>query len=850
VLTWQIQPHDALRDEIVSRSSTRGRVQLIRGEAGVGKTTLAASVSKAIGAQGITVLPVIGMRELASVPLAAMAPVLALASSVADLSAAERLQRLFSVMSGADGAGGGRYALAIDDGPLLDEMSASAMYQLVRVYGVRCIMTARSDQALTGPLVRLLDEALVDTVELRGLTEEQASRAVQQAIAGPLEPSSLGRLVRLAGGNPLFLRELTIAAEQRDAIRSTSRGLEIDILRLPVHLRDGISERFGDLNPIDREAVDVLAVAEPLPVDAIDSAVLERLRGALLVTTTQSGLYLSHPLFAEVILSELSVAEAADRRLTAAALLEASGPADDARFRAACLRLGTAAPPAASELVWASRYAEWLDDHATFLRLADAAVAAEPSVSALVARAQALSWARRWDEAEASFERAASLADSDGDRVLVASGRGTHLAFHRGDARAAVALGEAAITAIAEVDHRDELAGHIEKWRLVGGEPLSAVAGPLGGGSASLHVALVTAMRAVFAGDIDGAITGIREGEPLIDAGRTSVPHARALFDFIEICTRVYQGRMDEARQRAAGLWKEPFAQGVGAFAYVLGLVELHAGRIDECLEASNAAIQDLAWLDFAGLQPPAIALRAAANARLGNATAARSDLDSLRGPMLSNANVMAQRGEAEAWMLAYHGRFDEAATVIAETATSLAVLGHWGLVAPTAHLAVRLGKPVVVIDLLRSAAEYAPGPFVDAMAMHAAAALDNDAEALMRAARALADTGQCGAAIDAADHAAALFRTARAAESDRKAARFAAALAEQSSDFRLRRPASRSGDLTERERAVAEAAAGRESSKEIADRLGLSVRTVDNHLANVYRKLGVGGRAELRGEL
>ena len=55
---------------------------------------------------------------------------------------------------------------------------------------------------------------------------------------------------------------------------------------------------------------------------------------------------------------------------------------------------------------------------------------------------------------------------------------------------------------------------------------------------------------------------------------------------------------------------------------------------------------------------------------------------------------------------------------------------------------------------------------------------------------------------------------------------------------------------LSAREWTVATAAAGRERSKEIAARLGLSARTVDNHLANIYRKLGVSGRDALRQEL
>ncbi len=41
-------------------------------------------------------------------------------------------------------------------------------------------------------------------------------------------------------------------------------------------------------------------------------------------------------------------------------------------------------------------------------------------------------------------------------------------------------------------------------------------------------------------------------------------------------------------------------------------------------------------------------------------------------------------------------------------------------------------------------------------------------------------------------------------------------------------------------------AAARGYTSPEIAERRYISVRTVDNHLRSVYRKLGVGGRAEL----
>ena len=52
---------------------------------------------------------------------------------------------------------------------------------------------------------------------------------------------------------------------------------------------------------------------------------------------------------------------------------------------------------------------------------------------------------------------------------------------------------------------------------------------------------------------------------------------------------------------------------------------------------------------------------------------------------------------------------------------------------------------------------------------------------------------------------------------------------------------------LTPREREVAYAAADRLGSREIAEMLGITHRTVENQLHSVYRKLGVTSRVELR---
>jgi DNA-binding CsgD family transcriptional regulator len=51
---------------------------------------------------------------------------------------------------------------------------------------------------------------------------------------------------------------------------------------------------------------------------------------------------------------------------------------------------------------------------------------------------------------------------------------------------------------------------------------------------------------------------------------------------------------------------------------------------------------------------------------------------------------------------------------------------------------------------------------------------------------------------------------------------------------------------LSRREREVAHLASLGRTSRDIAEELGVAVRTVDNHLQQVYRKLGLRKRADL----
>jgi DNA-binding CsgD family transcriptional regulator len=163
-------------------------------------------------------------------------------------------------------------------------------------------------------------------------------------------------------------------------------------------------------------------------------------------------------------------------------------------------------------------------------------------------------------------------------------------------------------------------------------------------------------------------------------------------------------------------------------------------------------------------------------------------------------------------------------------------------------HELCRLGAPAAAAERLALLAGEVDGPFASLGATHAAALVAGDAVALMHAAESFAAIDALIVAAEAADAAAAAFRETGHEASARSAAARAALWLQSCEGARppTLLPAPAAAELTPREREVALLAAGGLSSREIADLLVVSVRTVDNHLQRVYRKLGVSRRDDL----
>jgi DNA-binding CsgD family transcriptional regulator len=746
------------------------------------------------------------------------------------------------------------------------------------------------------PASPLIDAVLTEAGDLvlhpAPLSADGVRQIVTQALGEGAQPAFSEACREATGGNPLLLRELLrglatkgIEPSAREVgsilgvgVRAVSRTVRMRLTHLPEPATRlaRAAAALGDGAPL-AQAARVAGLDEETAFDA--GAGL----GQLEILTGGSRAVFVHPLVREAVLSELTAAEAASLHESAAAMLTEldaaperiaehllhsppRGSVERSRIlRHAANAAATRGDPLAAAQLLARALQEPASDSDHVPILLELA-AAEWFIDINAATAHVRDALNRIDDPQARAAAAVQLADLlpaiDPHRTIeIAEPHVEALADPEARRRARAVMLTAAVLHPDLLPVARELAAGLRPEMSAGTPAARMATGVIG----YLDALESRPAREVVA-EIEGAITAPLDPPQILGqlcAGVIALVAAdspaalsvseswNALSDetgfagqaTAALMTRSHtllaRGRLAEAvaDAREGVAVSEAYIGGAPvnwtAAALVEGLIEL--GELDEAERVANRILPTATprWtLDLHGLlgsKARLAALRGDRRAALDRTLelGRRCDAIGVRNPALAPWRSRA------ALLIAESSDGEHLALGLAEEEVELARI--WG--APRA-----LGRALTALALV--------GPPEDAIAHHTAAVdvLDPSparlelaratlelGAALRRAGRRTAARGRLRRAVELAEECGAVPLLARAREEL------------VATGARPRRSATSGPDsLTPQERRVATIAAEGLSNQEIAARLYLAPRTVESHLSNAYRKLGISSRSQL----
>jgi DNA-binding CsgD family transcriptional regulator len=838
---------------------------VIGGAAGVGKSRLLRVVGAWAAGRGWSVSPIVGTSTAATIPFGAVVSLLTgLAEDSPALDVIAHAKRALAA-NDADPP----QLLVVDDAQRLDAGSAMLVAQVVEDRLCRVVATVRSGEPAPETIADLWTAGLADRIELAGLSLSETGELLTGLLGGPVDTVAARRLWETTDGNALYLREIVADALGRDAVRRERGSWRLTgPTPVPPRLVELIEMRLATLDDSARSALDVLAVAERIDLEELPGLVerdaVERLEEADLIEFASEGagssVTLAHPLYGEAVRNAMSVVRRRKVLRNIAEAVEAAGmkrPGD--LVRVATWRLDAGATVDVDLLTAAARHAYNGNDFGLSERLALAARRAGAGVAAGLVLAETQMITGRHEDAAVLLRELAAEASTDRERVDVADDRAITLGLLLGREDEAVAVVNETLVLVDDPELVDPLRASLAIVLVQIPRPAAAIqaARPLldrPDDPVFYRGAYAASMALAISGSLAEAIElGWRghEAHAAVGTALRFLPEAQFIGLVYALCGA---GRLDDAA-RLAG---QGFEAAVAAhdadlqagFALLNGLVAVLHGRLVtarrhfEEAAALNRPRNDLASLRWA-LGGIALAAGMSSDPRGSDEAVAELTTLALHPVQLHEAGLVA-RGRG--WALAASG----ARTAAVETLRNGADrAGESGLLVDEAmlrHDLVRLGLARAERDRLVDLAGRIDGELVPALVGHADAVLAGAGRPLEDAARRFAELDVDLVAAEAALGAAEAYRRQGLRRRAAECSELAHHLIENCEG--VRSPATRRepafAALTNREREIATLAARGLTSRDIAEQLSLSTRTVDNHLQNAFGKLGVTGRHEL----
>ncbi|MGE2717548.1 LuxR C-terminal-related transcriptional regulator [Mycolicibacterium litorale] len=853
---WPVVSRDnefkLIQSALMSDSSGCGIV--LFGDAGVGKTTLARLVTKSLPER---VQWIAATESARSIPLGVFAHLVGSATArdmMAFLAAARQ-----TILSEEHSI------IGVDDAHLLDQLSATLLHQLALDGSVRIVATIRDGEPVPDAITSLWKDGYLQRLHLKPFTKVQCSRLIEQALGGRVEGLSADLIWDASGGNAMFVRHLVEGAIEAGTLRQV-RGVWQLRGRASVtsELASLLDVRVEQLPPDILHALHLLTFGEPLELDALaalagaEAVEQAEIRGLVRITEEADRLdvQFTHPLFGEVIRRRLGVAAARRVRGELVRTLRDRPVVNPGqRIRLAELTLDSDEPPSPDLLVAAARDAIALGNITLGERLARAAVNRGGGFPASELLARALLWKgeaaesdqiltaydpEQLNELELTLWGAArianlqwSMGDADtADQVLkLLRSRVSHPSltlFLDGLCAASLAfknqLPDAIRLSRGVLDEPTAPASAVE-WAIIGGALALAQAGRLD------EVAAVAERGLTVEAKVDGLL--------------------RYLSAFGEIRALVLAGDFDVAERRCGDILRisSPGQYLAWGMANVLaGTVQVARGRFGTAVAAMEQTVAALTSESAATWSFPARLLLAQCYCVLGKVDAARRIVAELRTRLGRHVAVFEpQLRLTEGWLAASEGTTSLAVDKVLEAATLAADSGQHGFEMMALHDAVRFGERECTPRLIELATSVG-GALAQAYRDHADAVTEGDADAVQHAAEEFERLGALLSAADAYADASALYRD----DDNKRRAVDAAAQADRLAGLcgGIRTPALKIAanplPISAREREIAELIAAGASNKQIAERLVLSVRTVEGHIYRACAKVGVGDREAL----
>jgi DNA-binding CsgD family transcriptional regulator len=833
---------------------------VVCGAAGVGKSRLVREALAMASSDSCVVRWIVGTAAGRSLPFGAL-------SSWTESAGGDQLQLVRAVIEALSAApDGAPVVVGVDDAHLLDDLSIFVLQQMVQRGAAQLVLTARDGEVVPAAMRELWAGALFDRLDVQPLSQDETTALVSTSLTGPLDPDAAGRLWRLTRGNPLYLRNI-VEREVSDGRLVAERGRWYWTGEpiLPPGLLELIESRIGALPPQVSDVVDVLAVGEPLELASMmritGAAAVEEadLRGLITVETVedQTQVRLAHPLYAEV--RRQRTAPTRLRRLRGLVVAElAVSKGDDVRtvVRRAVLSLDSDLPPDPELLISAAQGTVWLADMSLAERLAQAAIRAGGRVEAKFIRAHALSWLSRGQEADSVLEDIPLTQLSEEDQSRRTCVRAVNMLWALADPDGAKQHIDS-VMADAPSRAQESLDAFCTMYWAAMGAPATAMAS-----AQKLDIDVLPA--------IVGAVASWGIVVACGDAGRASeavaaAEHASAIavrsFDaaymrFViadaHLGALLLAGRISEATSLGERLRREAATLPGAALLFSTasaGRAALGAGNLGDADALLRPAVDLLATAgDSNGFGyryrlPIVIAL--AIQGRDDDAAVDAAALEQGRHPSWSYLGY--EYGIAQAWVAACQGAVSQAVGIILSAAETARTAGQFAAEVVCLQTATQFGDSRHASRLGELAA-IVQGPRAGLAARFAAALMAGDGSELNAVSEHFEQMGDLIAAADAAAHAAIMYRRAALRGSALRCSTRAEALAKQcgGASTPALRQANEQLPLTDREREIVMLLGHGLSGREVAQRLTLSVRTVEGHVYRAMIKTGVTSRNEL----